>query len=317
MRPRKRVKAKKKNPSRLRTYSFTITIVVIAIFIVGSYFQSLPTVEHIPAGFEFKSQEWMPYVPSDAQYVGYVNYRQAYYASHNSSLLGTETLLEIPQLGLEIIPMDITYEVVIQLPEPKYSGSTTILQLTAKRQTDLVNDLASVNVTRTHLPFNYDGYMVYELLMRKFGDQNLNLGYMTVFNNHLMLSNDKSSGLQNVEAILDHVSSSEKSLFDDITVRQAVYATGVTDENYVGLYVGMFSTQLNDTKMVVKTVIGNGDSISVSRALLFSTSGIALEHLNEAHEIYKNAASYRILDSWLVVTYNYPLGKLRSELIGI
>jgi hypothetical protein len=69
--------------------------------------------------------------------------------------------------------------------------------------------------------------------------------------------------------------------------------------------------------MVIKSVIGNGDSISVSRALLFPTSDTALERLDQAHEVYKNAASYRILDSWLVVTYDYPIDKMRSELIGI
>jgi hypothetical protein len=153
--------------------------------------------------------------------------------------------------------------------------------------------------------------------MRKFGDQYANLGYLTLFNQDLVLSNDKSKALQDVKAIVDQASSQGNSLFDDTNVRRGTYATGVENQSYVGLYVGMFSTQLNDTKMVVKSVIGNGDSISVSRALLFPTSDTAMERLDQAHEVYKNAASYRILDSWLVVTYDYPVGRMRSELIGI
>jgi hypothetical protein len=287
------------------------------IIIVGLYYQSLPKVEHIPASFEFKFQEWMTYVPSDAEYVAYVDYGQAYYVSNNSSLFGTDIVFELPQLGFKIIPNDITYELVIQLPEPEYSGSTTVLQLTAERQTDLANDIASINVTRMPTPLIYRRHTLYEFLMRKFGDQYANLGYLTLFNQDLVLSNDKSKALQDVKAIVDQASSQGNSLFDDANVRRGTYATGVENQSYVGLYVGMFSTQLNDTKMVVKSVIGNGDSISVSRALLFPTSDTAMERLDQAHEVYKNAASYRILDSWLVVTYDYPVGRMRSELIGI
>jgi hypothetical protein len=284
------------------------------VVIVGLYYQSLPKVEHIPASFEFKFQEWMTYVPSDAEYVGYVNYGQAYYVSDNSSLFGADIVFELPQLGFKIIPNDITYELTIQLPEPQYSGSTTVLQLTAGKQTELAND---INVTRTPTPLIYRGHNIYEFLMRKFGDQYSNLGFLTVVNNDLILSNDKSTARQNVEAIVDQASSHGNSLFDDMSVRRGAYATGAEDQSYVGLFVGMFSTQLNDTKMVIKSVTGNGDSISVSRALLFPTSDTALERWDQAHEVYKNAASYRILDSWLVVTYDYPLGKMGSELIGI
>jgi len=287
------------------------------ITIVGLYYQSLPKVEHIPASFTFNFQDWMTYVPSDAEYVSYVNYEQAYYVTNNSSLFGSDVLFELPQLGFKIVPNDITYELLIQLPEPQYSGSATVLQLTTERQTELADDIASLNPARMPTPVIYRGHTVYEFLMRKFGDQYANLGYLTLLNQELILSNDKSKALQNVKAIVDQASSQGNSLFDDANVRRGTYAAGVENQSYVGLYVGMFSTQLNDTKMVIKSVIGNGDSISVSRALLFPTSDTAMERLNQAHEVYKNAGSYRILDSWLVVTYDYPLGRMPSELIGI
>ena len=316
LKQRKGDRPNKKDRTRLRTYSFAVTTIVIMIAIAGAYYLSLPTVEHIPANFEFELQEWMVYVPTDAQYVGYVNYGQAFYVSDNSSLFGSETVFELPQLGFAIIPNDLTYELVVQLPEPKYSGSSTVLQLTAQAQSDLVNDITSAGLAKMHT-LNYSGYTIYQFLMRKFGDQNSNLGYLTIINHDLILSNDKSASLKNVEAIVDQVSSHGESLFDEPSVRSGVFASGVSGQSYVALYVGMFPTQLNDTKMAIKSVIGNGDSISVSRALLFPTSDIAVQRWNQAHEVYKNAGGYKILDSWLVVTYDYPLARMRTELIGI
>jgi len=290
---------------------------VIIIIIGASYYQTLPTVEHIPDTFVFNSQEWMPYVPANAEFVGYINYKQAYFVTGNSSLFGESALVQLPQLGFSIIPVDITYEVAIQLPEPKYSGSAILVQVSESKQASLSQELASANLTKVHPPLIYDGFALYTLLMQEIGDKSASLGYLAVVNHHILLSNDQTTGLQNVQAILDQISSRGGSLFDDVTVRRSVYATGVTDQSYVALFVGRFPTQLNDTVMATKSIIGNGASIQVSRALLFPSSDIALQRWDQAHKVYRNADRYQILDSWLVVTYNYPPTKIPTELVGI
>ncbi len=313
---RKRVEAKK-DPHRVRAYSFVATLAVITIIIGASYYQTLPTVEHIPDTFTFNSQEWMAYVPANAEYVGYINYGEAYSTSGNSSLFGESVLIELPQLGFEVIPLDIMYEVAIQLPEPTNSGSALLLQVSAAKQAILSDELASANLTKIHPPLIYDGFALYGLLMQELGDKSPSLGYLAVVNHHIILSEDKNTGLQNVQAILDQIRSNRSSLFDNVTVRRSVYATGVTDQSYIALFVGRFPTQLNDTEMATKSVTGNEGSIQVSRALLFPSSDIALARLGEAHQVYKNAASYQVLDSWLVVTYDYPLTRIQTEIIGI
>jgi hypothetical protein len=136
-------------------------------------------------------------------------------------------------------------------------------------------------------------------------------------NQHIILSNDKTSALRNVEAVLDQVTSDSPSLFADATVKRGIYATGVTDQSCIALFVGRFPTQLNDTEMATKSVIGIGGSIQVSRAFLFPSSDIALQRWGEAHTVYRDADTYSILDSWLVVTYNYPLSRLPVEITGI
>ena len=317
MASKKRNESKKTDPRRLRTYSFLATFAVIIVIIGASYYQTLPTIEHIPDTFVFNSQEWMPYVPTDAEFVGYINYKQAYFVTGNSSLFGESPLIQLPQLGFSIIPLDITYEVAIQLPEPKYSGSAILLQVSEGKQASLSQELASVNLTKVHRPLSYDGFALYTLLMQEIGDKSANPGYLAIVNHHLLLSNDQTTGLQNVQAILDQISSGREGLFDDVTVRRSVYATGVTDQTYVALFVGRFPTQLNDTVMATKSVIGNGASIQVSRALLFPSSDIALQRLDQAHKVYRDADSYRILDAFLVVTYSYPPAKIQSEIVGI
>jgi len=274
-------------------------------------------VEHIPDTFTFNPQEWMAYVPANAQYVSYVNYGEAYAVSGNFSLFGDSVLIELPQLGFEIIPLDVIYEVGIQLPEPPYSGSALLLQVSAQKQAGLSDELQSVNLTKISPPHIYDGFALYGLLMREVGDNSPSLGYLAIVNHHIILSNDKNTGLENVQAILDQIASARSSLFDNVTIRRSVYATGVTDQSYIALFIGRFPTQLNDTEMATKSVIGNEGSIQVSRALLFPSSDVAFARLGEAHQVYKNASSYQVLDSWLVVTYGYPLTRIRPEIVGI
>jgi len=308
---------KKKDPSRYRTYSFLATITLILVIVGVAYYQTLPTVGHIPDSFVFNSQEWMSYVPANAEFVGYVNYQQAYSVAGNSSLFGTSVAIAFTQLGVNVIPLDITYEVGIQLPEPQYSGSALVLRLSAWKETLLSQLLASGNVTKFQRPINYDGYAVYGLLVKELGDKVAALGYLAIVHNNIVLSTDKTSGLQNVKAVLDQVSTGRPSLFDDVTVRRGIYATGETDQNCVALFVGRFPTQLNDTEMATKTVIGTGGTIQVSRAFLFPSSDLALQRWSQAHSVYRDANTYSILDSWLVVTYDYPLSRLPVEIVGL
>jgi len=313
----KKVRTSDKDPRRLRTYSFVLTLLVIFLILGAAYYESLPKVEHMPDTFVFTTRDWMAFVPSNAQYVGYVNYKAAYFASGNSSLFGSEVVFEFPQLGFQVLPFDVSNEIEIELPQPPYSGAASILQLSSSKQSELIQDLTSISPIKISPPVVYLGHTIYQLLMRRLGDKTATLGYVTITNNRIILSNDKTASLRNVDAILDQITTSSPGLFDNPTVRQAVFATGVTDQDCIGLFVGSFPTQMNDTKMAAKSVVGTGSSISVSRAFLFPSSDIALARLTEAQKLYRNADSYRILDPWLVVTYNYPATRLPGELIGI
>jgi hypothetical protein len=216
-----------------------------------------------------------------------------------------------------VLPFDISNEIEIELPQPPYSGSVAVIQLTTAKESNLVQDLTSSSHSNMAAPFVYLGHTVYSLYVRRLGDTAPTAGYMSIVNNRIIFSNDKSAALRNVQAVVQQITSSTPSLFDDPTVRRSIYATGITDQDYIGLFVGLFPTQMNDTKMVTKSILGESDSLTVSRAFLFPSSDIALDRITQAQKLYRNADSYRILDPWLVVTYNYPLTRLGTELIGI
>jgi hypothetical protein len=259
----------------------------------------------------------MSYVPRDSEYVSFVNYKEAMAITHNSTLFGSSMLLALPQVNFVIFPEDIVYEVVLQPPEPKFSGSTSIIQLTPGSGNAFASALALVNQTKVRAPFAYNGHMVQELLMQKLGDQKSSLGYLSVVNQNVILSDDQNTGLQDVEFVLDQISTDVPNFFDNNTIQRGVYAAGVTDQSYAGLFVGKFSTQLNDTQMAVKSITANGNSILVSRSFLFPTTTLAIQRLDQAHYLYRGGATFSILDSWLVVEYDYPPTRLQAELTGI
>lgn len=311
---RKQHKTKHSHP--LRTYSFIGTIVLLAIIIGASYYGSLPRVEHIPDSFQFQAAAWMAFVPKSAQYVSYVDYQKALTVSCNPDFFGTQALLRFYQLRFDISTDSILYDVDIELPpSPSNVASVTIsvIKLRDDTLTAFSNLLAEANLPKT----KYDGFTFASLLIENAAEQKLTTASVAIAGGYLVVSTDEKAGKFGVNAILDQYSSNAPSLFDDSNVRRGVYSVNAADQPYVALFVGNFQTEFSNTRMIVKSIMQDGDGILVTRSLLFPSSDDALNEFGEAHSVYRDAASYRILDQWLVVSYHYAIDKLRGELTGI
>jgi hypothetical protein len=256
----------------------------------------------------------MRYVPNPVEYILYVDFDSAYALAGSAQVFGSEPLLQLYQLNFSIFPREALYEVDMQLPSPLYGGTVSVMKLhngtMAVLQTQLEKEAQGSH-------FSYQGYTVHVLLMKKAGDQKQVQGFIGIADGYVVLSNDQAKGREEVQRVLDQFAFSAPNLFDDVTVRRGVYSLGPADQQYVGLYVGMFQTQLNDSRMIVKSVVQDGSGILVTRSILFPSEDIALNRFGEAHRIYRDASSYRILDSWLVVVYRYSIDRLRAELTGI
>jgi hypothetical protein len=306
--------AKRRGNERLRAYSFFATLGIIAIVIVGSYISSQPQIGHIPETFEFNRQAWMKYVPSQVISAFYVDYDGAYVLYGSSQYFGSDALLYLYQSNFSIFPQDVSYEVDMELPPPQFNGTVTVMKLHDQQFGALQSAIEKV----TKAPSStYQGYVVRELLIRRPGEQNPLQCVLSVADGYAVFSYDPTKARQGVQRILDQFTFDAPSLFDNITVRTGVYATGVTNQLYIGLGIGMFQTVLNQSRMIVKSTIQDGTGILVTRSILFPSGDIALSQFGEAHRDYRDAANYKILDSWLVVSYNYPASRLKIELSGL
>src|SRR5208337_1128674 len=305
----------KHKPSRIRSYSFIITIMIVAMLSLAFYVSSQPTVSHVPTTFEFNPQPWMAFVPNQVQYVGYVNYHQAYVISGNPSLFGSRVMLLVPQLKLTIFPSDVMYELDIQLIPPQFNGTVSILSLTQERLDTISNALQNLNTTTIRSPISYDGDSIYTLLIQKFGESKMTLAYLAMVQGKVILSYDQATGLQNVETILDQVSSNVSNLFDNATLRDAIFVTAPL-LNCIAFFVGMFPTQFAASNLIAKSVTYGVSSLIVTRAFLFPNPDLATNNLSEAEQIY-SGASCTTADSWLTITQTYSIARLPTELSGI
>lgn len=306
----KRSVHRKKN---LRTYSFLVASAILVILIAFSYASSLPKIEHIPSNFPFFSQSWMQYVPADAQYVSYINYEEVYLVSSNTEFFGSEPLLQLYQIDFRIEPQSVLHEVDVQFSVSQNDVTANLIKL----RSDLIIELlkSAENSTRIFKSSHY-GYPVYGLLMRYPKQPQFVLGYLSVVNDYTVVCGEERYGKEIVERVIDQYVSNKASLFDDYRVRKAVYASGVVNQTLVSLNIGMFATQLNGTQMIVKSIVPDTNGIVVTRSLMFPTEDLASNQFEEAHRVYRNASGYRILGSYLVVTYRYSVDKLRNELVG-
>ena len=309
--------ARTKESHSLRTYSFLVTLALVAIIIGGSYYSSLPRVEHIPSNFQFQSAAWMSFVPQTAQYVAFVDYQQAYSATENTLFFGASPVFQFYQLPVSIPPQSVIYDIDIQIPQPVSTGAVTVSVIRLRNDTLHIfqSELARANLPKRE----YDGYSVFSLLTVDHTSSTLKLisTYTALIGDGLILSIDQTNGKYGVETILDQYTSQAPNLFDSSDVRRGVYASGAATGPYIGLFVGTFSSQFNNTRMIVKSIIPNSNGISVMRSVLFPSSDLAMSEFGHAHNVYRNADSYRVLDQWLVISYKYSVDKLRGEITGI
>jgi len=257
------------------------------------------------------------FVPQTAQYVAFVDYQEAYSISGNTFLFGTLPLFQFYQLPASIPPQSVIYDLDIQIPQPVGTGAVTVSVVKLRNDTlDIIlNQLAKTDLPKT----NYDGYSVYNLLAvdETVSPPKLISIYTAIVGDGLIVSIDPNYGKYGVETILDQYTSQAPTLFDNSDVRRGVYTSGAASGPYIGLFVGTFSSQFNNTRMIIKSIIPNANGITVTRSVLFSSSDLAMSEFGHAHNVYRDANSYRVLDQWLVISYDYANDKLRGEITGI
>jgi len=260
----------------------------------------------------------MAFVPKAAQYVSFIDYHRAYMVSGNPLLFGVHAILQFYQLSLDVPTQDVLFDLDIQLPPSSFNSAAvtgSVIKISNDTMRILLNTMTRMNLTKAI----YDGYPLYRLLLvNPTAEQKLINAYAAIVDySVLVVSTDQAFGRYAVETLLDQYSSRTQNLFDEQDVRRGIYASGASDQPFIGLFVGKFSSQFNNTRMIVKSITPDVNGIRVARSVLFASSDLAINAIDQAHRVYRDAYRYSILDQWLVITYNYPLERLRGELTGI
>jgi hypothetical protein len=292
-----------------------ITLIMITLFSLVFYASMQQPTVRVANTLQFNQQSWMVFVPNQAEYVDYVNYQQAAVVSGNVSLFGSDAILRVPQLNISISPYDVMYEVDIELASPQLNGTISVLSL-PQRQLDAISTaLRNLNTSTIRGPLSYDDFSIYVLLIQRFGESKMILGYLSLADDGLILSYDQATGLQNVETILDQISSNGSSLFDNVTMRNALLMTDPS-QTCLAFFVGRFPSEFAESNLIAKSVTYQDSSVVVTRAFLFPNQDLAADGLTEAEQLYSNG-SCTTAGPWLMITQTCSINRLPTELSGI
>jgi len=288
---------------------------MVALFSLVFYTSTQQATVHVANTLKFNQQSWMQFVPNQAEYVGYVNYQQAAIASGNVSLFGSDAILHVPQLNISIRPYDVMYEVDIELASPQFNGTVSVLSLPQRQLDTISSALRTLNTSSIRGPLSYDDFSIYTLLIQRYGEGKMILGYLSLADDGLILSYDQVTGLENVETILDQISSNGSNFFGNVTLRNALLMTDPS-QNGLAFFVGMFPTEFAESNLIAKSVTYQDSSVIVTRAFLFPNQDLAAADLTEAEQLY-SSASCTTAGPWLIITQTYSINRLPTELSGI
>ncbi|MGB9022604.1 MAG: hypothetical protein WCC94_04120 [Candidatus Bathyarchaeia archaeon] len=294
------------------------TVALLAAVIwVGPYLSLQPRVEVLPDIIPFSQEGWMSFVPDSAEFVAYVNYRQAFEATGNYSLFGTGPLVEIYAPAFAIDPASVEYEVSISLAgESSKEGSSTIAVLRIESQELKSLDHAlqsSAQVRRTE----YNGHTIFSLLVRRRElETQLVLGSLAIEGEHLVLYQGPSN-IDALKKILDTAGHEPSQFFSQQSARTALYASGGTNGQCLALFIATFPTQIEGAKVAMKTVRTASQTVTSQIAFSFDSQDQARTQYGNVKRLYTGGKDYWIVGPFDVVAFEYDISKLGDQVRGL
>jgi hypothetical protein len=294
------------------------TVALLAAVIwVTPYFSLQPRVEALPDTIPFSQEGWMSFIPDTAQFVSYVNYRDAFVATGNYSLFGTGPLLEIYAPSVSIDQASVEYEVSIGLPgegSKEESPTVTALRIDSQKLRSLGQALqSSAQVRRTE----QNGHTIFSVIVRRRELQTqLVPANLAIEGGHLILT----QGLVNVNSlvkVLETVSHEQGQLFSQQSARAALYASGGANDQYLALFIATFPTQIEGAKIAMKTVRTASHTVTSQIAFSFDSQDQAKTQYANVKKLYTGGKDYWILGPFDVVAFEYDISKLGDQVRGL
>jgi len=294
------------------------TVALLAAIIwVAPYLSLQPRVETLPDTLAFSQEDWMSFIPDSAQFVSYLNYREAFESTGNYSLFGTGPLLEIYAPPFVLYPTSVEYELSIGLPsEGSKEGSPAITVLKIDSQELMSLDQAlqsSTQVRRTQ----HNGHTIFSLLiLRRELKTQLLLGNIAIEGAHLILTQTPGN-VYSVMKILDTVGYTPSQFFSQQSARSALYASGGTNGPYLALFIATFPTQIEGAKVAMKTVRTTSQTVTSQIAFSFDSQDQARTQYGNVKKLYTGGKDYWILGPFDVVAFEYDISELGDQVRGL
>ena len=310
-------KERPRQRSKVRLYTMVATIALILVALIGSYIALQPRVEDLPAAVPFQYEDWMMYVPSSAEFVGYINYRACMEATGNYSLFGDDPLLEIYSPPYALYATSIEYEVSVNLPSQgskETSPTANVIKIGLQDLKDLEKALQSSTILRKT---NHGGTVIFDLLARR-KDRNPQLvsASLAIARERVIFA--EGTGTANtIGLILDTVGYESRQLFSLESSRTAVYASGGSSGDYLAFFVATFPTQIEGANIMMKTVKSTSNSVTTQIALSFDSQNKAEGEYSAVRNLYSGGSDYWVLGPFVVAKFNHEISTLRDEIRGL
>jgi hypothetical protein len=310
-------KEKPRQRNKVRLYSMLATFGLLLVILIGSYVALQPRVADLPATIPFQHGDWMTFVPSSAQFVGYVNYRGCMEATGNYSLFGTDPLLEIYYPPYALYATSIEYEVSVNLPSQgskETSPTVSIVKINSQELEDLENALQSSTYLRK---IRHGDTALFDLLIRH-KERNPQLVPASLAIAHERIIFAEGTGAANsVGLILDTIGYESRQLFSLESSRAVAYASGGSSGDYLALFVATFPTQIEGANIMMKTVRSASNLVTTQIALSFDTQNKAKSQYQAVKNLYSGGSDYSVLGPFVVARFNREISTLRNEIRGL
>ena len=291
--------------SRAFVYSFVLTLVILGGLALVLYLNSGPvTTNHLPTTLPHYHPVWGKYVPSDAIYLGMVNYSMI--AATNSSLPRPGSLVTLTSPRVSINRSDVAVFVEVALATPNATIDLTFLRPSS------YSTVAGVLATRGAPPYYVDGYQIYPIVTTANAQPIRGLVALLPDDYAVEISLGVHLGVEAVTKSLDVATGKVDSILSRTDIPPLFYIVGGATNHYA-IDIQNFPGVVLTGQLTMTSVDQAGSYVQVSNVVEFSDPKVASSQVQTVRSAYLLAHQFVVYDSFVKAIEFHPIASLEAE----
>ncbi|RWX74065.1 MAG: hypothetical protein ACO0C9_01335 [Candidatus Methanosuratincola verstraetei] len=290
---------KKDQPSNKAKVIGILIIAALVVSTIGIFLTGGPKTTPLPSPQNFKSQDWMSYIPADAYEFRFLNITKL---SAFPDLLSS-TVLSISDPAIQVNLSEITFGV--DLIYSNYAG-VSILGIGASARERVFGALQSSNIT----PSYSHGIPVYKIPASN-GSATSD-AWLCIYNNSLLYSEGDTAAYQAIDSIIGN----SQLLFDNDSYKTGyLLATGGSDA-FVVSYYRASSNQFN-ISWVMSAAFGTTSIVKHDVFSFPSRELASAQYSAVVKNVIGNASAVYLSGPYMLAVDTYPLSDIRYVLMSL